>query len=84
MKIIYTKHAEQKLQRADIKKFKINKRTIREILLKPYKKTKTKYDDFAALGILDTTHIVRVVYVIINSSYKIITFHVARKNRYEN
>jgi mRNA-degrading endonuclease RelE of RelBE toxin-antitoxin system len=84
MKIIYTKHAEEKLQRQDFKKFKINKTLIRKIINNPYTKTKTKYGDFAVIGRVDSNHILRIIYVIINSSNKVITFHIARKGRYEN
>jgi len=84
MKIIFTKHAEEKLKRLDIKSFKINKRTIREILIRPNFFVKTKYGENAALGRLDQDHIIRVIYAIIDKHIKVITFHVARKGRYEN
>ena len=83
MKIIYTKHGEEKLQRADIKSFKINKKLIVKIIDKPELSTKTKYGDYAAIGNLDKDHILRIIYVIIDSENKVITFHVSRKGRYE-
>lgn len=80
--IIYTKHAEDKLKRADIKKFKIKKNTLQEVLTKPRSLTKTKYNDFAAVAALDQVHDLRVIHVIIDVGVKIITFHIARKGRY--
>ena len=62
MKIIYTKHAEEKLQRTDIKSFKINKKLIVKIIDKPELSTKTKYGDYAAIGNLDKDHILRIIY----------------------
>lgn len=83
MKIIYTKHAEDKLKRTDIRKFKIRKKTIKEILSKSRSKSRTKYGDYAAVGRLDKRHDLRVIYGIIDTSLKVITFHIARKGRYK-
>ncbi len=84
MKVIYTKHAEEKLHREDVKKFKISKLTIEKILEDPESLSKTKYGDYSALGSLDKTHVLRVIFVIIEDRLKVITFHIARKGRYEN
>ena len=82
MKIIYTKHAEDKLKRSDIRKFNIKKKTIENTLKQPRSRTKTKYHDFAAVAELDKLHDLRIIYVIIETGIKIITFHIARKGRY--
>jgi len=84
MKIIYTKHAhaKEKLKRVDIKKFKIRKKTIEEILRNPRSQTKTEYGDYAAISDLDKLHDLRVIYDIIDTGFKVITFHIARKGRY--
>ncbi|KKQ37008.1 MAG: hypothetical protein US53_C0030G0005 [Candidatus Woesebacteria bacterium GW2011_GWA1_37_7] len=59
MKVIFTKHAGEKLRRSDIKKFKISKRKINQILKDPRSKSKTKYGNFAALEELDLNHDIR-------------------------
>lgn len=82
MKIIYTKHAEGKLKRLDIQKFNIKKKTIEKTIKQPRARTKTKYNDFAAVTALDESHDLRVIYVIIEIGIKVITFHIARKGRY--
>ena len=83
MKIIYTKHAEEKLNRADIKKFKITKGLIEDIVTKSRHKTKSKYGEFAENKAISNRHILRVIYDIIGRDIKIITFHIARKGRYD-
>lgn len=82
MKVLYTKHAEEKLKRTDIRKLGITKSTI-EYTLQTSEKYKTKYGDEATIGRLDDTHVLRVIYGIIKDEIKVITFHVARKGRYE-
>lgn len=82
MKVIYTKHAEDKLKRPDVKKFKINKGKIEEILKNPEYSSRTQYNDYAAISALDKTHDLRIIYDIIDNDRKVITFHVARKGRY--
>jgi mRNA-degrading endonuclease RelE of RelBE toxin-antitoxin system len=83
MKVIYTKHAEEKLKRTDIKKFGIRKKTIKEVLNYPESTTKTKYGDYATVSQLDSGHDLRVIYGIIDAGFKVITFHIARKDRYK-
>lgn len=84
MKVIYTKHAEEKLTRADIRKFKITKKLLEDIVTKSERKNKSKYGEFAENRDISDRHIVRVIYDIIDQDIKIITFHIARKGRYEN
>lgn len=80
--VIFTKHAENKLNRKDIILFRINKNLIKSIISNPSKLTRTKYGDFAALARLDENHELRIIYVIINNDLKVITFHIAKKGRY--
>lgn len=82
MKIIYTKHAEDKLKRSDIRKFNIKKKTIEKTIKQPRSRIKTKYNDSAVVAGLDELHDLRVIYVIIETGIKVITFHIARKGRY--
>lgn len=82
MKIIYTFHAEEKLKRSDIKKFKIGKNRIENALKYSEKKTKTRYGQFAAVVAIDKRHELRIIYDIIGKVMKVITFHITRKGRY--
>lgn len=82
MRVIYTKHAEEKLLRKDVRKFKINKQLINKIIKKSRLLSKTKHGERAVIGNLDSKHILRIIYDIIDSDIKVITFHIAQKGRY--
>lgn len=83
MKVIYTEHALDKLKRPDILKFKINKKLIERAVQKSSHLLRTKYSDLYTIGELDQEHILRIIYDIIDSDIKVITFHIARKGRYD-
>ena len=84
MKIIYTKHAEDKLKSLNSKRFKITKSLVKQALSRKYHVDKTKYGEYAALLPLEGEHVLRIIYDIVDSStLKVITFHIARKGRYE-
>ena len=83
MKFIYTEHVGEKLERKDIKDFGINKKLLESTVKIPsYEVRKTSTGEFAAVTNLKRPYILRVIYDIIGSDTKIITFHVARKGRY--
>ena len=82
MRIIYTKHAEEKLLRKDVQKFKINKQSINKIIKRSRLFSNTKYGERAVIGNLDSKHILRIIYAIIESDIKVIAFHIAHKGRY--
>lgn len=80
--ITYTKHAEDKLRRSDIKIFKITKRKIEQILKSSKKRSKTKYGEYAKVSSISKAHDLRIIYDIIDKDMKVITFHISRKGRY--
>lgn len=83
MKFIYTEHAEEKLQRKDIKAFGINKKLLESAVLTPdYPVRKTSTGEFAAISNLKGLYILRVIYANMAFDTKIITFHVAKRGRY--
>ena len=85
MKFIYTDHAEEKLQRKDIKGFGINKKLLESAFITPnYPIGKTSTGEFAGVVNLKGIYILRGIYDNIGSDTKIITFHVAKKGRYGN
>ena len=83
MKITYTRHAEDKLKRADIKKFKVGKTLIENSLGKSKHKNKTKSGEFAHLVSVSVRHDLRIIYDIIGTDIKVITFHITKKGRYD-
>ena len=80
--LFFTKHAIDKLKREDVKRFKIKKSMLENILMTSKSKTRTNYDNFATVAPLDKEHDLRIIYDIIDKDIKVITFHIARKGRY--
>jgi len=83
-KIFFTKHAEEKLARKDIKKFKVSKYLIMRIIRKSKSSLRTKYGDYVAVASINSRHAIRIIYAKISIGTKVITFHIARRGRYEN
>lgn len=83
MKIVYSKHAQGKLKRSDIIRFGISKRLIRKTISEQSHQEPTKYGAWAGLLQLNGRTL-RVIYARISKEdRKIITFHIAKKGRYE-
>jgi len=83
VRVVYTKHAEEKLLRRDVKKFKVSKMLIRKALKYPDHSSETKYGELANIIFLNR-HVLRVIYDTMDQGvFKVITFHIARKGRYE-
>ena len=83
MKIIYTKHAEEKFALLESFGWKFSKRKINDVIRNPDWVGKTKLGQKAAMSRLGEDYIIRVIYDIIADKTKVITFHPARRGRYE-
>lgn len=84
MKIIYTKHAEEKLGTKEAKKFHITKSKIEKIVKKPIIQETLAVGLIRVFGLLDKAHSLCVVYKIENGKIKVITFFPVEKGRYES
>ncbi|OGK25605.1 hypothetical protein A2954_01255 [Candidatus Roizmanbacteria bacterium RIFCSPLOWO2_01_FULL_37_12] len=84
MKIIYTKHAEEKLGTKEAKKFRITKSKIEIITKKPITQENLATGLVRAFGLVDEFRSLCIVYKKENGKIKIITFFPAEKGRYEN
>jgi len=82
MKFIYTKHAEDKLQEAEAKKLLITKSKLQKTIVKPKLVQDLQFVK-RAIGKLDKTHELCVIYKLDNSAAKIIKFFPAVEGRYE-
>lgn len=82
MKIIYTKHTEDKLKTVEAKKFKINKNKIEVVV----RGTELVINSRVArlIGKLDKDHSLCVILRKEKNSLKIITFFPTEKERYES
>lgn len=84
MKIIYTKHAEDKLLEVEVKRFGITKPRIENVIQKP-KALQQLPLVMRAIGALDKTHELCVVYRLTErKEIKVITFFPAKTGRYES
>ncbi len=82
-KFFYTRHAEDKLQEIEAKKFQISKNKLEVIIEKPQVLQDVQQVK-RAMGKLDSTHSLCVIYKQELDAIKIITFFPAEKGRYEN
>ena len=84
MKIIYTKHAEEKFLVLRKEGWHKTKTKIRQIIKNPIWKGSTRYDQETAIGLVDERHILRIVLDRQGDIIKVITFHIGRRGKYES
>ncbi len=84
MKIIYTKHAIDNFVELKRLGWKINKLQIKKVLQKPKWRGTSKHGQETVMGMVGSNHIMRVVFNRRDDIIKIITFHIARRGRYES
>ncbi len=84
MKINFTKHAvEDKFSELEKHGWKVTKTKIRSIIKKPEWKGVSKHGQETAMGLLDEKYILRVIFRRENGIITVITFHMARRGKYE-
>lgn len=83
MKILYTRHALEKFVLLKKLGWKITKKKVNLTVKHPKWLGKSRLGEFAAMDELVEGYILRVIYDKIGKDIKIITFHPARKGRYE-
>ena len=84
MRIIYTKHSEGKFAQLERLGWKITKRKVENIINKPQWKGISRFGQETALSLVDKTHILRVIFNKDGDIIKVITFHIARRGKYES
>lgn len=84
MKIVYTKHALEKFDHPDIKRFNLKKKDVESALKNPdHHGTEPLRGVEFILKKLDLQHTLRVIYKVKDSIITVITFYPSRKGRYE-
>lgn len=84
MKIVYTKHALEKFKELESKGWIVTRSKISQIIKKPKWEGVTKYDQETAIGLMDDSHILRIVLDRKGDIIKVITFHIGRRGKYES
>ena len=84
MKIIFTKHAEEKF--IILKKFgwRITKTQVRETIKSPTWIGQSRFGQKAAMKLVDPEHILRIIFNQEGDIIKVVTFHIARRGKYES
>lgn len=84
MKIVFTKHAQEKF--AVLKRFGWNftKLQVQQAIEKPKWKGISRFGQETAMVLVDEKHILRVIFEKEDDIIKVITFHPARRGKYES
>lgn len=82
MKIVFTKHAEEKLQEEEPKLLEITKKKIIYVLKRPVIINKT-INPHRSIGTLNDELSLVVIWKIENTTIKVVTFYPAERGRYE-
>lgn len=84
MRFIFTRHAQEKFAALELFGWKITERKVTLTILKPKWTGVSRYGQETAMTLLDTKHILRVIFDRDGDIMKIITFHPARRGSYES
>lgn len=80
---IYTIHVKEKLQKPEVRKLRINKKRIGNVIDKPNIIDRSEEPVLIAIGSLNRTLSLCVVYRKVEEGIRVITFYPAEKGRYE-
>ena len=84
MKFVFTKHAIEKFIELEMLGWVITKDKVKRTIKKPRWHGVSRHGQETAMSLVDTKHIVRVVFNREGDIIKIITFHIARRGKYES
>lgn len=84
MKIVYTRHALEKFVVLEKQDWKITKNKISRTVRKPKWRGVSRFGQKTVMSLVDMEHIIRVVFDEEDGIIKVITFHIARRGKYES
>ena len=84
MKVVFTKHSLDKFNVLKDGGWIITKKQINSALQKPGWAGKSRFGQETSMILIDDSHILRVIFDRENDIIKIITFHIARRGKYES
>jgi len=85
VKIVFTKHALDKIKELELEGWFITKNKIYRTIKNPAWKGLTKEDQETAISLIDPKHIIRVVIRREGAGIiRVITFHIGRRGKYES
>lgn len=84
MKIIYTKHALEKFVVLEEEGWKITKWKIVRTIKNPQWTGESRFGQETVMSLMNDKHIIRIVLGKKGDIIKVITFHIARRGKYES
>lgn len=85
VKLVFTKHAlKDKLSELERFGWRITKTKVKNIIKKPRWRGVSRHGEETAMDLVDDKHILRVIFNREDDIIKIITFHIARRGKYES
>ena len=84
MKIVFTKHAKEKFKELEKLGWKVTKEKIKSTVKKPMWRGVSRFGQETTLSLVNKIHILRVILNNEGDIIKIITFHIARRGKYES
>ncbi len=84
MKLIFTKHSSEKFEILKQLGWKITREQVKTVVQKPRWVGKSRFGQKTAMNLVDDQHILRVIFDQENGRIKVITFHIARRGKYES
>lgn len=84
MKFVFTKHAIEKFTELERLGWRINKDKIKRTINNPKWRGISRHGQETAMSLIDQTHIIRIVFDRGDGIIKVITFHIARRGKYES
>lgn len=83
MEIVFTKHAEEKFDILKKHRVAVSRKQVEVILKSPDRIDRSRYPLLIAQGVLDPTHVLRIVYRKEDNSIIVITFYPGRTSQYD-
>lgn len=84
MKIVFTKHSLEKFIVLKEGGWKITKKQVKIAIQEPRWTGKSRFAQETAMNLIDDFHILRVIFDKKDDKIKVITFHIARRGKYES
>ncbi|MEK7521364.1 MAG: hypothetical protein AAB599_01000 [Patescibacteria group bacterium] len=84
MKIIYTKHAIDKIILINRLGWEVSKNKVRQVIKDPKWKGSSHFGQETAIGLVGKDHILRIILEREGGIIRVITLHIARRGRYES
>jgi len=84
MKFVFTKHAIEKFEELGRLGWRVTRVKIKKTIQKPKWRGISRHGQETAMSLVDPKHIIRVVFNREDGIIKIITFHIARRGKYES